>query len=204
MDELTTTVGIVAMAGAAVGLIGLILAIVLAVRLRGVRNAQRAVLGEGRTEDLVAHAAGLEEQFHALHAFVEDAAGTLHDRVSAAEARLDGAIAYRALVRFDAYGETGGRQSTTVAMLDAHKSGVVITSIHHREQARMYAKLVHEGRSEITLSPEEAEAVRMALAGEPGEVPSTQESQATRRAPEGRTPEGEGALPPGAEEQPAP
>ena len=59
-----------------------------------------------------------------------------------AEQRLDGAIAYRSLVRYDAYGEMSGRQSTSIALLDASQSGIVLSSIHHRDQARLYAKQV--------------------------------------------------------------
>ena len=84
-----------------------------------------------------------------------------------AEQRLDGAIAYRSLVRYDAYGEMSGRQSTSIALLDANRSGIVLSSIHHRDQARMYAKQVRAGRGELELSPEEEEAVRTALDGRP-------------------------------------
>jgi hypothetical protein len=85
-----------------------------------------------------------------------------------AEARLDGAVAYRALVRYDAYGEMSGRQSTSIALLDATRSGVILSSISHRDQARLYAKQVHEGTPELQLSPEEEEAIRLALASPPG------------------------------------
>ena len=96
----------------------------------------------------------------------------IDDRLADAEARLDGAIAYRGLVRFDAYNEMSGRQSTSIALLDAHGSGIVVSSIHHRDQARVYAKQVHEGRGELELAPEEEEAVRMALAAEPQQRPA--------------------------------
>ena len=82
-----------------------------------------------------------------------------------AEERLDGAIAYHGLVRYDAYNEMSGRQSTSIALLDTRRSGVVLSSIHHRDQARLYAKLIHRGEGELQLSPEEAEAVRQALSG---------------------------------------
>ena len=88
--------------------------------------------------------------------------------MAAAEDRLDGAIAYRALVRYDAYGEMSGHQSTTIALLDADHNGVVLSSIAHRDTARLYCKQVHAGRGEHQLSPEEEEAVRLALAGEVG------------------------------------
>jgi hypothetical protein len=56
-----------------------------------------------------------------------------------------------------------GRQSTSIALLDANRSGVVLSSIHHRETARLYAKQIRNGESELELSPEENEAVRLAL-----------------------------------------
>ena len=98
-----------------------------------------------------------------------------------AEQRLDGAIAYRSLVRYDAYGEMSGRQSTSIALLDATRSGIVLSSIHHRDQARLYAKQVNDGRGELELSPEEDEAIRLALEGD-GEPPP-----GVRPAPSGRT-----------------
>ncbi len=166
MHDLTTTQGIVALAAAAVALLALIVALVAAVRLRRVRQAQSAVLGGGGAQDLVAHAAALQDDFRALRDWMEDMAATLDRRMATAEGRLDGAIAYRALVRYDAYNEMSGRQSTSIALLDAHRDGVVLSAIHHRDQSRLYAKQVHDGRGELELSPEEAEAVRIALEGE--------------------------------------
>ncbi len=165
MHDLTSTAGIVALAAGAVAVISLIFSIALAVRLRRVRADQRAVLGDGK-QDLVSHAAELHAQFEALSQYVEDAAHGLNHRVDVAEQRLDGALAYRSLVRYDAYGEMSGRQSTSIALLDARRSGVVLSSIHHRDTARLYAKQVHEGQGELELSPEEDEAIRIALEGD--------------------------------------
>ena len=69
-------------------------------------------------------------------------------------------------MRYDAYNELSGRQSTSIALLDEHRSGIVLSSIHHREQARLYVKQVVGGSAAVPLSPEEDEAVRAALAGE--------------------------------------
>ena len=167
MHDLTSTVGIVALAAAAVAAVALILSAFLAIRLRRVRADQRLVLGE-RREDLVAHAATLQSQFEQLNNYIQDVAERLEERMATAEHRLDGAVAYRALVRYDAYGEMSGRQSTSIALLDATRSGVVLSSIHHREQARLYAKQVNDGRGELELSPEEDEAIRLALEGDRG------------------------------------
>jgi hypothetical protein len=168
VDELTNPAGIAALAAGGAALIALVLAIGLAVRLRRMRADQRAVLGASGRDDLVSHAASLQAAFEALHGRVEEVAERLDERMSATEARLDGAIAYRALVRYDAYGELTGHQSTSLALLDAERSGVVLSTIANRETARMYCKQVRGGEGELELSPEEAEAVRRALAGEAG------------------------------------
>ena len=119
MDELTSTAGILAIAGCALALVSLVVTAFLASTLRRLRRDQRVLLGEeGATPDLVGHAAALETEYRALHAFVEDAAARLHRRMDVAEQRLDGAISYSALVRYDAYGEMTGHQSTSIALLD--------------------------------------------------------------------------------------
>ena len=168
MHALQSTVGIVALAAAAIAIIALLVTAVLAARLRRVRGEQRAVLGD-RREDLVSHAVALQEQFAALSGYVEDVALRLDGRMAAAEERLDGAVTYTSLVRYDAYGEMSGRQSVSIALLDANRSGIVVSSIHHRDQARFYAKQVRDGEGELELSPEETEAVAVALRG-PGGV----------------------------------
>ena len=162
VHDLSSTAGIVAVAAAAVAVVTFATTVFLALRLRRIRADQRTVLG-GQSQDLVAHAAALQSQFEALSQYVQDAADRLDERMGVAEHRLDGAMAYRALVRYDAYGEMSGRQSTSIALLDATRSGLVLSSIHHRDQARLYAKQVQNGQGELELSPEEDEAVRMAL-----------------------------------------
>jgi hypothetical protein len=157
--------GIAALAAGGVALVALILGVVLAVKLRRVRAAQTVVLGASGRDDLVAHASELQTAFEALHARVEEVAERLDARMAVAEDRLDGAVAYRALVRYDAYNEMSGHQSTSLALLDAGGDGVVLSCIAHRDTARLYCKQVHGGRGEHELSPEEDEAIRLALDG---------------------------------------
>ena len=166
MDELTSTEGIAALAAGGIAVIALVFAVVLAIRVRRLRSAQRAVLGDSGERDLVSHAATLEEAFVQLRDWVEDTARGLEDRMGSAERRIDGCVAYRSLVRYDAYGEMSGRQSSSVALLDAYRSGVVVSSILHRDQARVYVKQIQDGQSELDLSPEEKEAIDKALAAE--------------------------------------
>jgi hypothetical protein len=170
MDELTGTAGLVALAGAGVALLALGWAVALTVQVRRLRAAQQTVLGSHGRQDLVAHAQGLDAAFRELRDHVDLVHRHIDERLGEAETRLDGAIAYHGLVRFDAYNEMSGRQSASIALLDAHGSGVVVSSIHHRDQARVYAKLLVGGRSELELAPEEEEAVRLALSAEPAQA----------------------------------
>ena len=160
--ELSSTVGVVALAAAALALVSLGVNAVLYRQLRRLRADQQVVLGEERA-DLVTHAAALDASFRALHDYVTDVAERLDGRMGFAEERLDGAIAHWGLIRYDAYNEMSGRQSTSIALLDSSRSGVVLSSIHHRDQARLYAKQVSKGKGELRLSPEEEEALRLAL-----------------------------------------
>ena len=162
MAELTSTVGLVALGACVVAVLALGVAVTAALGLRRLRAQQRAVLGEHGRTDLVAHAAGLGRDFEALRGSVQEVAAALDARLEAAEQRLDGAVTHRALVRYDAYNEMSGRQSTTIALLDAARSGIVLSSIAHRDQARLYAKHVVRGVPDLQLSPEEEEALRLA------------------------------------------
>lgn len=67
------------------------------------------------------------------------------------------------IVRFNPFGDTGGDQSFSLAVLDAHDSGYVLTSIHGRQGTRVYVKPVDFGKSKYTLSAEEQQALTQAV-----------------------------------------
>jgi hypothetical protein len=165
LQELTSVPGLVALGAVVVALAALVLAAVVAMRTRRLRQAQTAVLGDGR-RDLVAHAERLQTAFTELRDWVEESMHRLDERTGEIERRVDRCLAYHSVVRYDAYGEMSGRQSSSIALLDSERSGVVISSILHRDQARIYVKPVGHGRGEPELSPEESEAVESALAAE--------------------------------------
>jgi Protein of unknown function (DUF4446) len=163
LATITDTRGIIALAAAAASLLALIACAVLMVRVRRLARRQRVVLGDRGESDIVTHAADMHDAFEALRAYVDELAIGLDARLGGTEAALRSTFAHRALVRYDAYNELSGKQSVSLALLDDERSGLVLSCIHHRDQARVYAKAVHDGQGELELSPEEAEAVRIAL-----------------------------------------
>jgi hypothetical protein len=167
MSDFSDAPGVVALAAAGIAVAALVWVALLTARLRRLRADQRVLLADGRI-DLAEHAAELQRAFGNLYDGMTAMAENLEARMGEAEHRIDGALAYRSLVRYDAYGELSGHQSTTIALLDAEHNGVVLSSIAHRDTARLYCKQVIAGEGERELSPEEAEAVRLALAGELG------------------------------------
>jgi hypothetical protein len=165
---LTDTRGIIAIAAAGVAVLALLASVVLLIRTRRLARRQRVVLGEQGERDLVAHATDLHDAFEALRTYVDEVAIGLDARLGRTEAALRSTFAHRALVRYDAYNELSGKQSVSIALLDDDRSGLVLSCIHHRDQARVYAKAVNDGEGELELSPEEAEAVRIALSSPAG------------------------------------
>jgi hypothetical protein len=169
-DDLTSTAGIIALVAGGLALIALALAAILMARMRELRRNQKFILGDNGERDIVAHAQALQRTFGELQARVDSTFGQLTGRLGSAETRLGRSISHSAVVRYDAYNEMSGRQSSSIALLDDTGTGVVMSSILHREQARLYVKGVRDGKSEFELSPEETEAVQTALSsGSEGE-----------------------------------
>ena len=77
--------------------------------------------------------------------------------------RTDRSIQHVGLVRFNPFEDTGSDQSFVVALLDAQRDGLVISSLHGRGSTRVFAKPISAGMSTHQLSNEEAEAIRVAL-----------------------------------------
>ena len=142
---------------AAVALAGVV--VWLTLTARRLQAGQRAVLGPHGRRDLVEHTEMLEDQVRNLRDAVEMLTGSVEDY----RHDLDGSLSNMALVRFDAFHDTGGQQSSSMALLDNYRSGVIITIIATRETARLYVKHLSCGRPDRELSPEEAEVVKRAV-----------------------------------------
>jgi Protein of unknown function (DUF4446) len=136
----------------------LLLALGYHLALRRVRQAQLVLLGGGRV-DLVDFAVSLQGRIDALRGSVDEIAAGL----ARIDRRVDDTVSKTAIVRYDAYANSGGHQSASVAMLDSARTGVVLSAIQGRDYARIYIKELDRGRASVALSPEEQEAVERAM-----------------------------------------
>jgi hypothetical protein len=158
MSPSATQALVVAIAGVAVGATGIGIAWWAWVKVKRVRDAQRLLLGGGR-RDLVDFAVSLQARIDDLHRAVDEVAAGL----ARVDRRVDGTVTNTSIVRYDAYEDTGGHQSASVAMLDSARTGIVVTAIQGRDYARIYMKELERGRASVALSPEEQEAVERAM-----------------------------------------
>ena len=150
--------GSIAIAAAAVAVAGIAVALALHLRLRRVRAAQ-LTLQAGGGGDLVDFAVSLQGRVDGLHRALDEITASL-ERL---ERRVDATVSRLSVVRYDAYENTGGHQSASVALLDSSRSGVVLSAIQGRDYARIYVKELDDGRAAVSLSPEEQEAVERAM-----------------------------------------
>ena len=155
---MTTSLVVAIAACVAAGLL-LVLVVLLWRQVARVKANQSVLLGTGRG-DLLDFAVSLQSRIDDLHRAVDEVAAAL----SRVDRRVDGAVTNTAVVRYDAYEGTGGQQSASVALLDATRTGTVVTAIQGRDYARIYVKDLDRGRSSVALSPEEQEAVDRAMA----------------------------------------
>lgn len=148
-----------AIAAGALAALALLVAVAALRGLRRVHGAQQAILG-GSSRDMVDFAVSLQGRIDDLHSAVDEVAAGL----SRVDRRVDGSITNTSVVRYDAYEDTGGQQSASLAFLDATRTGTVVTAIQGRDYARIYVKDLDRGKASVPLSPEEQEAVERAMA----------------------------------------
>jgi hypothetical protein len=154
-----STAGWIAIGAIAVALLALAFAFLAWRELRRVRAAQEVLLGGGKG-DLVDFAVSLQGRIDDLHRAVDEVAAAL----TRVDRRVDESVSKTSIVRYDAYADTGGHQSASIAFLDSARSGVVLSAIQGRDYARIYVKELDRGRAPVALSPEEQEAVERAMA----------------------------------------
>jgi hypothetical protein len=142
-------------------------AIVIAVRthlrLSRVQDRYRVLWSVGE-KDVVALLSHQSVQITELGIEVE----RLRAQLTQTAGAIEQSLRHVAVVRYDAFGDMGGRLSFSAAIIDDQGDGLVLSSIHARGESRTYAKGVVQGNSEVTLMPEEQQALAAARTGKDG------------------------------------
>lgn len=149
---------ILAVTGAVLAALALIAGIAAHLRIRRLRKQYALLQGDGDQASFVEVVARKTREVADLRADLARQSKTL--------ARIQGdladAIRHVAVIRYDAFGDLGGRYSFSLALLDDDGDGLVLTSIHGRSETRTYFKGVRGGNSDDPLSPEEERAIAYA------------------------------------------
>ena len=144
-----------------------VLAIAIAVgaqfRLSSIQARYR-VLWAGGEKDVAAVLSDQAREIAQVRGDVE----TVRAQLTRSAGDVEQSLRHVAVVRYDAFGDMGGRLSFSAAIVDDRGDGLVISSIHARGESRTYAKGIVEGDSEVTLSPEEQQALAAARTGKGG------------------------------------
>lgn len=143
------------------GAVALVVAIAVFMSLATMRRKILMIQGRGREEDILEAVANQIEEVRALRGDVRQIVAELQRLAEA----FRGALQRFAVYRYDAFEDMGGQLSFSAAILNDHGDGLVISCINGRQEARTYAKPVARAASPYNLSPEEQEAIRMALSG---------------------------------------
>lgn len=152
---------IVALVGLIVGIGGLTTGVVALVRLGRLHRSYALLQAAEGRETIVDVMGRTIDEFHHLR----DDVAHLDAALAATRRDLTMALRHVSVVRYDAFGDMGGRFSFSAALLDDAGDGLILTSIHGRSETRTYLKGLTSGDSDIELSPEESQAVRIARGG---------------------------------------
>jgi hypothetical protein len=172
------TIEIVALSAAGVSVLALGFSTVMVVRVRRLARAHKVLTGGDGTATFVESVTRQHRELEGMRTEV----GRLREDLSAARADLSDALRHVAVVRYDAFGDMGGRLSFSAALLDDAGDGLVLTSINGRSETRTYAKGVKGGASDHSLSPEEEQAIAYATRAQvqPRELEDTQQAKRSR------------------------
>ena len=146
---------IVAFVAVSVALVGVVLAATAWFQLFRMRRSYDLLAPVEGKEDYLDVLARTREEFGELSVDLHD----LDKRLKITRADLAQALRHVSVVRYDAYGDLAGRYSFSAALLDDSGDGLIITSIHGRNENRLYLKGIAQGNPDIELSPEEEQAV---------------------------------------------
>jgi hypothetical protein len=136
-----------------------ILLIVQGAKLRKMRRRYEAMMTANGIEDLESLLINLKNQGDML----EEEQREHKALIEAAQTKMRGMKSKVAMKRYNAFGERGNDLSFSLAILDDNHSGIVLSSLHNRENSYIYSKPLEKGESQYPLSPEEKEVIALAL-----------------------------------------
>jgi hypothetical protein len=145
----------------AVAVLAVVVATVALLSLRRMRRDLVLLNADGDAPSFVAAVGRQTEQVQGLRREVDDLSALL----ARTRTELADALRHVSVVRYDAFGDMGGRLSFSAALLDDGGDGLVLTAIHGRTETRSYIKGVKAGQSDASLSPEEQQAITFAMRG---------------------------------------
>ena len=76
---------------------------------------------------------------------------------------VKGCVQKVGIMRYKAFEDVGSDLSFSIAMLDAHNDGIVLTGLYGRHDSTTYAKPIDKGISRYELSEEEAHVLKEAM-----------------------------------------
>lgn len=142
-----------------VAILAIFISIVAVIQVWRLNQRMQQVLGEASGDRL-------EKQLREYHATNKKIQADFHEMTDEHQ-KLSSITALSlqkvSMVRFNPFGDVGGDQSFSLAMLDGHNSGLILTSIHGRGGTRVYAKPIDLGKSKYSLSAEEKKALSQAI-----------------------------------------
>ncbi|MDT3425231.1 hypothetical protein J2Z22_000747 [Paenibacillus forsythiae] len=136
-----------------------VLVLVQGGKLRSMRRKYNAMMSGTGIEDLESLLVDLKNQNDQL----EETQQLQKTALEALQLKMQSIKGHVALKRYNAFGERGNDLSFSLAILDDRRTGMVLTSLHSRDNSYIYAKTLQEGVSQYPLSPEEQEVITLAL-----------------------------------------
>jgi hypothetical protein len=154
----------IAIAAVGCALFAVVVALTLSIRqsrlLKRYRQLLNGTSGQNLEQRLIEQATHLEQSELALQAMASQVEA-LHQNSKVHLQKV-------ATLRFNAFPDVGSDLSFSIALLDAHNNGVVLSSLYSRNESRVYAKPIIAGKSTYSLSEEEkAVLVQAVTAGNP-------------------------------------
>lgn len=136
-------------------------------KLNKIETSYRRTFRVGRgkiLEDLITENLNIMEEASAVSKEVSA-------KMEKLESDMARAIQNVGIVRYRAFKDMGPELSFSMALLDAHRDGVIITNIFGGSNCSVYSKPIQDGKSDFLLSIEEKEALEIALSDKPNKIP---------------------------------